>query len=139
MSKLTIDEVIEHCNRVCDNTEKIARARGHKLEDIESKQFWEHYNVREWLEELKQYKELEEQGLLLRIPFKINQPVWICGNKLICDYVIKRFIVTEYGVETVQISKEINYWNTFYTEQWLVSVFPSKEEAEQALERMKGE
>lgn len=53
---MTIDEVIEHCNRVCDNTEKLAKARGHKLEDIESKQFWEHYKVREWLEELKELR-----------------------------------------------------------------------------------
>ena len=56
MQRLSIDEVIEHCNRTCEMTEKIAKARGHELESIESKQFWEHYQVREWLEELKQYR-----------------------------------------------------------------------------------
>lgn len=56
--RLTIDEVIEHCNRTCDMTEKLAKARGHELESIESKQFWEHYHVREWLKELKQYREI---------------------------------------------------------------------------------
>ena len=45
MERLSIDEVIEHCNRTCDMTEKIAKARGHELESIESRQFWEHYQV----------------------------------------------------------------------------------------------
>ena len=56
--RLTIDEVIEHCNRTCDMTEEIAKAKGHEIESIESKQFWEHYQVREWLKELKQYREI---------------------------------------------------------------------------------
>ena len=68
MERLTIDEVIEHCNKTCDMTEKIAKSRGNELENIESNQFWEHYQVRAWLKELKQYKDLEEQGLLLRLP-----------------------------------------------------------------------
>ena len=76
MERLTIDEVIEHCNKTCDMTEKVANVRGHKLESIESKQFWEHYQVRNWLNELKQYKDLEEQGLLLRLPCPIGTTVY---------------------------------------------------------------
>ena len=76
MERLTIDEVIEHCNKTCDMTEKIANMKGHKLESIESKQFWEHYQVRNWLNELKQYKDLEEQGLLLRLPCPIGTTVY---------------------------------------------------------------
>ena len=76
MERLTIDEVIEHCNKTCDMTEKIANVRGYKLESIESKQFWEHYQVRNWLNELKQYKDLEEQGLLLRLPCPIGTTVY---------------------------------------------------------------
>ena len=79
MDRLTIDEVIEHCNKTCDMTEKIAKARGHELESIESNQFWEHYQVRAWLKELKQYNDLEEQGLLLRLPCKVGSTVYaIC-------------------------------------------------------------
>ena len=76
MERLTIDEVIEHCSKTCDMTEKIAKARGHELESIESNQFWEHYQVRNWLNELKQYKDLEEQGLLLRLPCPIGTTVY---------------------------------------------------------------
>ena len=55
--KMTMDEVLEHCNKVCDFTEKYTIANGYKIEDIKSKQYWEHYNVREWLEELKEFRE----------------------------------------------------------------------------------
>ena len=81
MERLTIDEVIEHCNKTCDMTEKIAKARGHELKSIESNQFWEHYQVRAWLKELKQYKNLEEQGLLLRFPCGIGDDVYFIPSK----------------------------------------------------------
>ena len=84
MEILTIDEVIEHCSKTCDMTEGIAKARGHELESIESNQFWEHYQVRAWLKELKQYKYLEEQGLLLRLPCKVGTKVYAIN--IIIDY-----------------------------------------------------
>ena len=77
--------------------------------------------------------------MLHKAPFKIGQPIWIVGNELINDYVIRQFIVTEEGIEAIKISKEINgkeYWNTFYAESWLVYVFPTKAEAEKALAEM---
>ena len=80
MERLTIDEVIEHCNKTCDMTEKIAKERGHELESIESNQFWEHYQVRAWLKELKRYKDLEEQGLLLQLPIADGTTVYIIDN-----------------------------------------------------------
>lgn len=95
--------------------------------------------VYEMANKLRDYEDLEEQGLLHKAPFKIGQPIWIVGNELINDYVIRQFIVTENGIEAVKISKEINgkeYWNTFYTETWLVYVFPTKAEAEKALAEM---
>lgn len=54
--RLTIDEIIEHCNRTCENTEMLAIARGQNQEDITSKGYWEHYQVANYLEELKQYR-----------------------------------------------------------------------------------
>ena len=96
MERLTIDEVIEHCNKTCDMTEKIANVRGHKLESVESKQFWEHYQVRAWLKELKQYKNLEEQGLLLLLPVKAGDTVY--------RYVKEKSCVLEYTVWNISMS-----------------------------------
>ena len=54
--RLTIDEIIQHCNRTCENTEMFAIARGQNQDDITSKGYWEHYQVANYLEELKQYR-----------------------------------------------------------------------------------
>ena len=96
MEILTIDEVIEHCNKTCDMTEKISKARGHELESIESNQFWEHYQVRAWLKELKRYKDLEEQGLLLRLLAKVGDTVY--------RYVDEKGCVLEYTVWNISMS-----------------------------------
>ena len=54
--RLTIDEIIQHCNITCENTEMLAIARGQNQEDITSKGYWEHYQVANYLEELKHYR-----------------------------------------------------------------------------------
>lgn len=54
--RLTIDEIIQHCNITCENTEMLAIARGQNQEDITSKGYWEHYQVANYLEKLKQYR-----------------------------------------------------------------------------------
>lgn len=61
MNKLSIDEVIAHCNR---HTEKMESHSGRgQLEETPignsaiMKQYWEHRQVAEWLEELKELRE----------------------------------------------------------------------------------
>ena len=36
----------------------------------------EHEQLAEWLEELKEYRDLEEQGLLLKLPCKVGDTYW---------------------------------------------------------------
>lgn len=36
----------------------------------------------EWLEELKSYKDLEEQGLLVRLPCKVGDTVWVVTSPI---------------------------------------------------------
>ena len=138
MERLTIDEVIEHCNKTCDMTEKIANVRGHKLESIESKQFWEHYQVRNWLNELKQYKDLEEQGLLLRLPCPIGTTVynttwWDCvQEKVKVDG--KTFYRT---VHKHKVSKST--FSLLDVKDFGKTVFLTKAEAEQKLKEMESD
>lgn len=96
MERLTIDEVIEHCNKTCDMTEKIAKARGRELENIESNQFWEHYQVRAWLKELKQYKDLEEQGLLLRLPCEVGDTLHYISDGFIEPCTVETIFISDY-------------------------------------------
>lgn len=138
MERLSIDEVIEHCNRTCDMTEKIAKARGHELESIESKQFWEHYQVREWLKELKQYKDAEEQGLLLRLPCKVGTHI----------YIINRYWIDEGNICGIAEADDIDCfcykvycdpddYTMVAVEDFNKTWFLTEAAAEQALEQMR--
>lgn len=80
-------------------------------------------DVAELLEELKSYKDLEEQGLLVRLPCKVGTEVYyILGipNKTPC--VIDKCVFELSDID--KIGK---------------TVFPTREEAEKKLEEMKNE
>ena len=90
MERLTIDEVIAHCKR---HTERMENHSGRmQLEETPignsniMKQYWEHRQTAEWLEQLKDYKDAEEQGLLLWLHCDVpdtNVGKWIpCSERL---------------------------------------------------------
>lgn len=62
--RLTMQEVIEHCER--------AVIRAEMMRFTDTKQYMEHKQVREWLKELQHYKDLEEAGRLVILPDGIN-------------------------------------------------------------------
>lgn len=139
MERLTIDEVIEHCNKTCDMTEKIAKERGHELESIESNQFLEHYQVRAWLKELKRYKDLEEQGLLLRLPCKVGDTVYRISDMFnVRSKYIEKTKISRIAIDEDEIyvfcSCKPNVKRIFG-----VHVFSTKEEAEQKLKEMESD
>lgn len=74
---MTIDEAIKHCEElVRDNRDDAKYAIENELHDAVIKTCTkcaeEHEQLAKWLEELKEYKELEEQGLLVKLPCKIS-------------------------------------------------------------------
>lgn len=76
--KLTIDEVIEHCHRKVTVWERrFSRGLDKNAGDDFIKEYWEHKQVAEWLKELKKYKQLEEQGLLIRKTFELGGKAYI--------------------------------------------------------------
>lgn len=63
MERLTIDEIIEHCDRKTRMYEKACDIK--YLETTmnnSTKEYWEHKQVAEYLRKFKDYKGLEEQG-----------------------------------------------------------------------------
>ena len=62
--RLTMQEVIEHCERAVIQAEM--------LRFTDTKQYMEHKQVREWLEELQHYKDLKEQGRIVILPEGMN-------------------------------------------------------------------
>lgn len=128
MERLTIDEVIAHCKR---HTERMENHSGRmQLEETPignlniMKQYWEHRQVAEWLEQLKDYKDAEEQGLLLRLPFKIGQKVYYIYESCIGES--KSFMIGSMVYSYFCLDFPRNYYET-------------KEEAEQELKRMESE
>ena len=154
MERLTIDEVIEHCKR---HTERMESHLGRKqLEEIPirnsniMKQYWEHRQVAEWLEELKAYKDAEEQRLLLRLPCKVGDALympweydWNTGvaiitvKKIVIDWEDCFYVDTDLYSDSKAFLEEYNY-GKFSFSDFGKTVFLTKEEAEQALAEMKG-
>ena len=139
MERLTIDEIIEHCKRRVDHAEQFYGKGRFESVDMShriDKEYWEHRQVAEYLEELKEYRKAEEQGLLLRLPCKLGDTVWLVGENFMLDYEVRRILVSECGIEAVQVAKEVegvDRWNCLYVEDIGKTVFLTREEAESAL------
>ena len=127
MGKLTLEEAIVHTKEVADMNYNDAE----KFDSNDSVENYmkancmkcaeEHEQLAKWLEELKSYKDLEEQGLLVRLPCKVGTEVYyILGipNKTPCAIDKCVFKLSDIN----KIGK---------------TVFLTREEAEKKLEEMK--
>ena len=92
-------------------------------------------DVMKVFDELLEKRNAEEQGLLLRLPCKVGDTI----------YQIEGGYIYKFDAEKIEIRKEdgeyiycIDYMD-YRKENFGKSVFLTKEEAEQALERMEGE
>ena len=77
MERLTIDEIIGHCNREARMYEKACDIKYLETTAMSNliKEYWEHKQVAGYLKKLKEYEDAEEQGLLLRLPCKVGTDV----------------------------------------------------------------
>lgn len=163
MERLSIDEVIEHCKRNTQGWERAekdrvrlgAKPRNFETDDMSDnvmKEYWEHRQVAEWLEQLKSYKDAEENGLLLKLPCKRGTELFAILNKcramvvseedcddesscLECPYK-KQFIVTQVSATKDVLTDE--YFSKLPTYIWGKTLFATQEEAEQKLKELQG-
>ena len=149
MDRLTIDEAIQHCKEVGrDNREDAKYAIENELHDAVIKTCTkcaeEHEQLAEWLEELKEYKELEEQGLLLKLPCKIGSTIYQLINSHIYEYKVIGIcfdifqnkwmyeVAYEIGLEWFKTMCDFDVFGKSKT------VFLTKEEAEKELKVKEG-
>lgn len=127
MERLTIDEIIEHCDRKTEMYEKACDVKYLETTVMNNpiKEYWEHKQVAEYLRKLKTYENLEEQGKLVKLPCEdvyfivdINNPKYAM--------VMKRPIRELAIYEIEDIDKE----NCKY--------FSTKEKAEAKLKELRG-
>lgn len=133
MERLTLEEAIVHAKEVAEKNYRGAdfESIDYIDDDIKTnciKCAEEHMQLAEWLEELKSYKEAEEQGLLVRLPCPVGTTVWdICGMD------IREHVVC--GIECGKNGKQFLWANH---DEWLGElndlVFLTREAAEKKLE-----
>lgn len=127
MERLTINEIIEHCDRKTEMYEKACDIKYLETTTMNTpiKEYWEHKQVAEYLRKLKAYESLEEQGGLIKLP--CNDVYYIVDiNNPKYAMVMKRPIreLTIYEIEN--IDKE----NSKY--------FSTEEKAEARLKELRG-
>ena len=138
MERLTLDEAIKHAKEVADMNYNDAE----KFDSNDSVENYmkancikcaeEHEQLAEWLEELKSYKDLEEQGLLVRLPCKVGDTMY--------DIVGKPLRIVEHKVDAFHIDKKgfhLQIINGVLEKKQEAKVYFSREEAKKKLEEMK--
>ena len=80
---------------------------------------------------LKQYEDVEEQGLLVRLPCKVGDTIYRCGDPIKKTYEWQIAYVEVYEDETVFVDDSDN---TFVEADIGKTVFLTREEAEKAVE-----
>lgn len=142
MRKLTIEEAVKYLKEVVRKNRKNNEKNTIIIPNsfISSDDCAEKYEqVAEWLEELKTFKEAEEQGLLVRLPCKVGDTVYKitrfcsgrirdCGYSYECSECPEYKPFIEYIEFKITILKDIGK-----------TVFLTREEAERKLEEMKNE
>ena len=150
MERLTINEIIEHCDRKTEMYEKACDIKYLETAVMGNgiKEYWEHKQVAEYLRKLKAYESLEEQGRLVILPCKVGDTVWDndCGRP--CAYTITAFSFgecEEYICEPVTTKEVVFYYTnssgsitgSFAESEIGKSVFLNKSEAEAKLKELR--
>lgn len=107
--------------------------------DICNQYVKEYEQIAEWLEELKSYKDAEEQGLLVRLPCKVGDTVYVPTRNFVSEL---RITMVSVNMHEAYFSWMLNsgiYPNLdgFSKSKLGKSVFLTREEAEKKLEEMK--
>lgn len=154
MERLTLEGAIKHEKEVAERNYRDTEYESTDSIDDDIKTIYrerakEHEQLANWLEELKSYKEAEEQGSLVRLPCKVGDIVWelcLCddGNYKIFPMIVKT--ISEYGTLR-QVKKDITIWNIYAESDYTYmyknfadfgkAVFSTKEEAEKKLKELR--
>ena len=92
-------------------------------------------DIRAVLKKLAAYEDLEEQGLLVRLPCKVGDSVFIIVGKDISKQGIRKIEISDDGI----IFKTNRQKRIFNVSEFGKTVFLTREEAEKKLEELKHE
>ena len=147
MERLTIDEIIEHCDRktgmyekACDVKYLETAVMGNRI-----KEYWEHKQVSEYLRKLKDYEDAYEHGRLVILPCKIGDTIYEVSYEnrefVIKEHIVKEFIYRTYRFPRIEIycENENGFLVCNNIGKLDECLFLTKEEAEQKLKEMESD
>lgn len=142
MEKLTLEEAIKHAKEVAKTNRAEATYNFPELKEYYdncSECANQHNQLAEWLEELKSFKEAEEQGLLVRLPCKVGDTVYVPTRVLVSEFKITAIFCDIHGTYFYWLFYCGIYERTsgFSERDIGKTVFLTREEAEKELEEMK--
>ena len=97
---MTLDEAIQHCKEVANEEKSKLLKVGEEY--VCSKCADEHEQLAKWLEELKEYKDLKENGQLVKLPCKIGDFMY--------DIDLNYNVVIPIRIDGVVMHKQYNYF-----------------------------
>ena len=138
--RLTMQEVIEHCDETTELMERVFTCihDGGEFGQIESKRYLEHKQTAEWLRELQKYKDLEEQGRLITLPCAVGDTVygivWENCHDGKCPWLDTTGKCTKGGISSEYCPQEVISWEFALEDLYNPRRFYlTREEAEAAL------
>lgn len=133
--RFNIEEAILHAKEVAEKNRRAYKncpaelnTKGYTCEQCAD----EHEQLAKWLEELKQYRDLEEQGLLLRLPCRVEDTVYIPYSR---PKYIKKAVVKEFLFDGVDFHVQTDFV-TFSLRDVNTTVFLAQSEAEEKLREL---
>lgn len=146
---MTIDEAIGllKTERMCVRHADVCDRNCHKCVLVQdTDELLEMYDsVCDWLEQLKEYQQLEEQGRLIKLPCKVGDTVYAIyytnRQYVILSHVVSKFVIMPYRFPRVEIYFENE--NGFSTSDFLgqlnEDLFLTRAEAEAKLKELREE
>ena len=118
MERLTLDEILKLVNKATV-----------QMELDNCKECSENYKqIAEYLEELKSFKEAEEQGLLVRLPCKVGDSLYCIMEGTVKKLKACSFIISGSGIIDVDLEYEDAFCCIRYIKRFGENVFLTREE-----------
>lgn len=142
MERLTLDEAIAHAKEVAEKNYRGAdfEPLDYVDDDIKAncvKCAEEHEQLAEWLEELKSCKDLEKQGLLVRLPCKVGDTVYCIDNGIVELLIVNSFRIYNFNRIEIDFENASGFTLCTFSGELDEGYFLIREEAEKKLEEMK--
>lgn len=143
MERLTLDEAVKYIKEVVRKNRKNKEKNTIVIPNsfISNADCAEKYEqVAKWLEELKSYKEAEEQDLLVRLPCKLNGTLYSVNysNKTIAENTIIKISINDHVKRFYCIDDNLRE-RIFFSRRIGENVFLTREEAEKKLEEIQND